>query len=311
MKRCSSRGLIALVAALALLAFYGAALADPVSETPMYVENEWDFVDGSMNVSAGIPEDAEGVLANIRDAGVLRVATEPYYPPQEFIDPDLSGQDRYVGPDMEMARLIAERMGVELVIVPMDFTDVLPAVSEGKCDLAISALAYTPARASAVEFSKGYFFTESAANCGIIIRTADAESIAGIDDLAGRNIAAQSGSLQETLMAGHVTNYREFRRMPSVQAVYDAVENGTVDAATVDVESAQNYIEHNPECGLMLLPDVGFELGEQYEGDRVAGRKGELQLMYFVNGVIDELLESGQYRLWYEQSEARAAELGM
>ena len=312
MKLSFLRRLICLAAALAVLAAGANALAESeASEEIVYIENAWNYVDGSMDVSAGIPELAEGVLGRIQETGVLRVATEPYFPPQEFIDPELSGQDSYVGPDMEMARLIARRMGVELVIMPMDFTEVLTAVAEGKCDLAISALAFTPARASAVEFSKGYFYAEGDTNCGIIIRTADAESITGIDDLAGRNIAAQSGSLQEALTAENVTNYHEFRRLPSIQEIYEAVENGIADAATVDIESAESYIEHHPDCGLMLVPGLTFTLDEQYKGDRVAGRKGELQLMYFVNGVIDELLESGQYDQWYKESEARAAELGM
>ena len=311
MKRSLILRTIGLAATLAAMAAFAWAVAEPEATETAYVENEWNFVDGSMDVSAGIPADAEGALGAIRDAGVLRVATEPYYPPQEFIDPDLSGQDSYVGPDMEMARLIAERMGVELVIVPMDFTEVLTAVAEGKCDLAISALAYTPARAAMVELSKGYFFTDSTANCGILIRAVDAEAITGVDDLAERNICAQSGSLQESLMAKNVMHYHEFRRLPSIQEVYDAVQSGAMDAATVDIESAESYIEHHPDCGLMLVPGLAFGMDEQYEGDRVAGKKGEVQLMYFVNGVIDELLESGQYRLWYQQSEARAAELGM
>lgn len=311
MKRGFIHKLIALAAAFAMLSALACAQAEPEPPEVQYIENEWNFVDGSMDVSAGIPENAEGVLGRIQETGVLRVATEPYFPPQEFIDPDLSGQESYVGPDMEMARLIAQRMGVELVIIPMDFTEVLTAVAEGKCDLAISALAFTPARAAAVEFSKGYFYTDGSPNCGVIIRTEDAEAITCVDDLDGRNIAAQSGSLQESLTAEHMLRYREFRRLPFIQSVYDAVQDGTMDAATVDIESAEQYILHNPDCGLMLVPGLEFSLDEQYMGDRVAGKKGELQLMYFVNGVIDELLESDQYNQWYKESEARAAELGM
>ena len=67
------------------------------AEEQAFVENEWNFVDGSMDVSHGIPETANGVLARIRERGVLRVATEMYFAPQEFIDPDLEGQDAYVG----------------------------------------------------------------------------------------------------------------------------------------------------------------------------------------------------------------------
>ena len=113
------------VAAVVALAAVSPALAESLEDgeaESQYLENAWNFVDASMDVSAGIPADARGVLADIREAGVLRVATEPYFPPQEFIDPDLEGQDSYVGADMALARLIASRMGVALQIVPMDFS---------------------------------------------------------------------------------------------------------------------------------------------------------------------------------------------
>ena len=56
-----------------------------LAEDTVYVENEWGFVDQSLDISKGIPDDASGVLDRIRRTGVLRVATEPYFAPQEFI----------------------------------------------------------------------------------------------------------------------------------------------------------------------------------------------------------------------------------
>ena len=306
------RRALALIAALAALAAgIAAALAEDAEGAALYMENEWNYVDASMDVSAGIPEDAEGVLGRILETGVLRVATEPYFPPQEFIDPSLEGQDSYVGADMEMARLIAQKMGVTLEIVPMAFSEVLNAVAEGSCDLAISGLMYMPGRAARMTLSKGYNFSGENAGSGLMIRSADSAAITGIQSLEGRNIIAQSGSMQEALMAEHVYNYHQFRRVSVMQDVYDALKSGTADAAMVDIESGSAYIEGNPECGLTLVPGVRFTQGEAFDGDRVAARKGENQLIAFVNGVIDELLESGQYRAWMEQYAALADELDM
>ena len=145
----------------------------------------------------------------------------------------------------------------------------------------------------------------------ILIREADAEAIRGVKDLDGRNIVAQSGSLQEALMMGHVLNYREFRRLGSMQEVYDFLAEGKADAAMVDLGSAREYMNNNPDSGLMLVPGVRFTQEERFQGDRVAARKGETQLIAFVNGVIDELLASGQYMTWYGESVALAARLGL
>ncbi len=287
----------------------GASIAEEA--TVNYVENEWNYVDGSMDVTKGIPENANGVLARIRENGVLRVATEPYFAPQEFIDPSLQGQEAYAGADMELARLIAQRMGVALEIIPMDFTDVLSAVSSDRCDLVISALAFVPSRAVTNTLSKGYFFSGMPASTTMVIRKADAEAIRTIDDLADKTLMAQRGSLQEAMTVSNVRLYKEFRRVSQTQEVYEAVIAGKADAGAVDMENAANYIHNNPECGLVMVDGIQFAIEKQYEGDRIAAKKGEAELMYFVNGVIDEVLAKGLYTEWYREAQKRADELGM
>lgn len=278
-------------------------------ETDPYAENIYNFVDVSMDPSGGIPADAEGRLEKMQRAGRLRVATDPYFEPQEFIDESRSGQDRYVGSDIELAKVIAERLQVELEIVPMDFQDVLESMEAGTCDLAISGLAYTPGRASVMTLSKGYHFSPDETGTGILIREKDAAVIAGPQDLASRNLIAQSGSLQEMLLAEHVGRYREFRRVASMQEVYDAVASGEADAAGVDIETAELYISSNPGCGLTLLEDVSFHLDQELQGDRVAAPKGENQLIAFVNGVIDEVLREDLYETWFDTYSEYSASL--
>ena len=275
----------------------------------LYEENDWNFVDKSMDVSSGIPDNASGRLLKIKKAGQLRVATEPYFPPQEFLDPSKSGQESIIGADIDLAKLIAERMQVDLVLVPMEFTEVLPSVADGECDLAISGLAYTPGRASQVELSKGYHYTTESTGSGLLIRSEDAERITGIGDLSDKKICAQSGSLQESLLAENVHTYHEFLRLPSVSDVYTALINKTVDAVCVDFENAYAYIENNPGCELMVLPDVSFVLNEHFDGDRIAAKKGETMLIAFVNGVIDEILD--EYPVWFDDYGKIAAELGL
>ena len=107
-------------------------------------------------------------LEEIKARGVLTVATEPYFAPNEFIDPSKEGDEKYVGADIEFAKYIADKLGVELQIVPLEFTAVLSSVAEGKYDLAISALAYKPDRAEAMNLSKGYYFDEDTEGYGML-----------------------------------------------------------------------------------------------------------------------------------------------
>ena len=287
--------LLTLLAACMVFAFGSAGAEDMQGE---YVENEWNYVDQSMDVEHGIPENATGALARIREAGVLRVAIEPYFPPQEFIDESLPKGEQIVGPDVELARLIAEKMGVTLKLVPMDFSLVLTSVNDGDCDLAISALMYTPGRAVTNTFSKGYYYGDEDSTVGILVQIRNLEKITSIDDLKDRIIVAQSGSLHEALAAEKVREYQEFRRMNTIQEVYLAVANRWADAAVVNVAAAKAYIESHPQQKLALIPDLQLQIAKEMQGDRVAGKKGEVQLMYFVNGVIDQVLANDQYNQW-------------
>lgn len=306
-----SRFFPAAISLVLCAAVFFALLSGTAAADISYVENDLNFVDGALDASHGLPPETTGVLDRIKRSGVLRVATEPYFAPQEFIDRELTGQDQFAGADMELARLIARRMGVRLEIIPMPFTDVLPALSEDQCDLTISALAFTPARAGSYTLSKGYYFSGKESTTAFVIRQEDAEKITSVSDLADKVIAAQSSSLQEAMTALYVYDYREFRRLPSIQAVYQAVIQGRADAGAVEVENATKYMETNPDSGLVLAEGIRYALQPDYQGYRIAAKKGEYQLMYFVNGVINEVLENGSYEQWVDDALKRAGELGL
>ena len=307
--RIGKRRILLLLLASVFLMGGPARAAEESVPSSEYVENEWNYLDMSMDVSSGIPDNVLGQLASIRDRGVLRVATDPFYPPQEFIDPSLTGQDQYVGADMELARRIAQVMGVELEIVPMDFVDVLGSVVSRKCDLAISALSYTPGRAAMTEMSKGYHYAGESAGNSLIVRAAEADQFADASSLADRVLAAERGSLQEALGVDNIPQYLEFIRLPSIEQVFQAVESGQADAAIVNTENAESYLKQHPDAGLVFSPALSFHLPEALDGDRIAARKGEMELIAFVNGVIDQLLASGEYRDWMREAEEYAARL--
>ena len=280
-------------------------------KTVNYIENEWNYADEAMEITDGIPEDASGVLGRIRRNGVLRVATEPTHAPYTFLDPEKGEDEQCNGADLALAQLIAERMGVELKILPMDSTQVLPALTEEQCDLSISAIAFTPNRALSYTMSKGYYTPESDPDIGLLIREEDRDRIRGLEDLEAQVLAAQSNSLPETVGVKNVPNYSEFLRTSSAKAVYEAVESKAADVGIVELHTARNYFSKNPDCGLCLVEGLDFVPEEQYQGYRVAAKKGERQLVYFVNGVINEVLEDGSYERWLEEAEKRAGELGL
>lgn len=168
-----------------------------------WMNNSGSVAEAEVLASEESSEEGTGVAGNrleaIRQRGYIEVVTEPYFAPYEFIDSRKEGQEKYVGAEMELAKFIAQDLGVELRIVPLEFDAVLSGISTGKYDLAISALAYTPARIEAMNMSTGFYIRSDSPGHGLIIRKEDAEEIKGVEDLADKTIVYQSGSLQQML----------------------------------------------------------------------------------------------------------------
>lgn len=254
--------------------------------------------------------DGGSRLDDILARGYIEVATEPYFAPNEFIDPSKQGDDKYVGSDIELARYIADQLGVECHIIPLEFDAVLTGITDGKYDLAISALAYTPARAEAMEMSVGYRFGETT-QYGLLIREEDADNIKTPDDLADKVVVCQTGSLQELFATQQIPVMKELKRTSSSNDAYLTVQEGKADAAVVAKETSQLYIDANPEGKLMIVPDFAFEVDESTQGTRIGITKGETALLDKVNEILNELVASGQYDEWYEEYSEYARGLGL
>ena len=252
-------------------------------------------------------------LEDILQRGYIEVATEPYFAPNEFIDPTITGDDNIVGSDIELAKYIADDLGVELRLKPMDFTSVLGSITSGKFDMAISALAYTPSRAETMNLSKGYYYgsEDPQKAYGILIRKEDADKIKTIEDLADKTVAAQNGSLQEMFVREQIPAYKQYNQVSSTNDAFLMVQTGRADAMAAALKMAELYLESNPECGLMILPDFYFTVDLDTQGTRIGIPLGEDELTDRINEIIDEIIEQDLYNQWYEEYKAYAKKLGL
>lgn len=248
-------------------------------------------------------------LEEIKARGVITVATEPYFAPNEFIDPSKEGAAQYVGADIELAQYIADSLGVELQIVPLEFTAVLSSVAEGKYDLAISALAYKPDRAEAMNLSKGYYFDEDTEGYGLLSRKEDVDKYSTIDKMKDAVIVVQQGSLQQDYVMNQIPEYKELKYVSSMTDAFLMVQEGKADLAACFIGNGRLYSEANPEVG--IVNGFKFEENKEWGGTRIGMKKGEDQLTEAINAIIDEVVASGIYAQWYDQYAAYAASLGL
>ncbi len=257
----------------------------------------------------GKKEETVSRLEQIKERGYLQVATEPYWVPNEFIDPNKTGDDQYVGMDIELARYIADKLGVELQIVPLEFSAVLTSITEGKYDMAISALAYSEERAAAMNLSDGYYFGNE--SYGLLVRSENAALYSDAAALKDAVIVTQSGSVQESFVLSQIPAYAELKLVSAMPDGFLMVQEGKADACACAIENAKLYIEANPEAGLAIAEGFAFTIDESTAGVRVGMPLGEDELTQFVNECIAELRESGQIDAWYDEYVQYAKTLGL
>ena len=259
-----------------------------------------------------VPAMAKGDrLDQIKEKGYIEFCTEPYWAPNEFIDPNKSGDEQYVGSDIELAKLIAETIGVDLKLTPLDFSAVLAGTASGKCDMAISAIAYSEQRAQAMRLSKGYYYSEEEEDdgYGFLVREGDADKYTSIEDLANATVITQSGSYQEGLYNKYCNNAKTFKLVANMTDAYLAVAEGKADVCITDISSGKLYAEAN---GGLETTSFKFDVKEEVQGTVIAlPMDGTESLMEVINGVIDDILESGQYVEWRNEYVEYAKSLGL
>ena len=250
-------------------------------------------------------------LEQIKEKGYIEVTTDPYFAPMGFIDPSKDGNDKYVGSDIEFAKYIAEKLGVELKLVPLEFTAVLVSITEGKYDIAVSALAYKPDRAEAMILSDGYYFSDDTVGYGLMIREEDKDAILSPEDVKDKVVVAQSGSLQEMFVNEQVPEYKEFKKVGATTDGFLMVQENKADVCVVDKSTAQLYIDANTNSGLMVVEEFKFYVDPSTSGTRVGIPKGEDELAAEINKIIAEVVASGIYEEWYQEAEVYAKSLGL
>ena len=249
------------------------------------------------------------LLTEIKEQGYIELCTEPYFAPYEFVDPSKTGEEQFVGMDIEIARYIADKLEVDLKIVPLDYTAVLAGVADGKYDMAISAVAYSPARAEALNLSDGYYFSDT--GYGFLTRSEDADKYNSLESLKDAVVITQSGSVQEGLYNDQIKELgvKEFKLVANMTDGFLAVAEGKADVCICATGSAQLYADAN---GGLAVPDFRFEIDKTLNSVVVAlPKEGSDSLMEVVNTCVAELVADDQPQTWFDEYAEYATTLGI
>ena len=212
--------------------------------------------------------------SNSSEKTTLVMATNAEFPPYEFRE----GGD-IVGIDVEIARAIAEDMGLELVIEDMAFDSVIAAVQSGKADIGAAGLTVSEDRLANVNFSDPY----TTAAQVVIIK--NGSPVTSPDDLVGKKVGVQLGTTG-AIYAEDIENATVEQYNKGFEAV-QALLQDKVDAVIIDREPAKVFVSQNE--GLIIL-DEEFTI-EDYA---IAIAKENTELQNNVNNSLASLKSSGK-----------------
>lgn len=243
-------------------------------------------------------------LEKIKESGKLVLATSPDFAPLEFEDLS-SGEAQYVGSDIELAKYIAEKLGVELEISAMDFSAVQAAIPSGQADIAISGFAKTEERAQNMELSTPFNITEDGGQT-VLVAKGQGANYTTAEDFSGLQIGAQNGSLQYNLVSSQLPEDVEIVPVGSLNDGVLMLETGKIDALASDLSNAELLLESHDG---IETTDFMFEYSS--EGNVAAVKKGETELIEAVNEIIEEVNELGLYEQWKDEATELAKSLGL
>lgn len=186
----------------------------------------------------GRQREKDHTWAVIQQTGVLRVGMDASYPPFEEID-ETTGEFR--GYDVELAREIGRRLGLEVQFINIGFDGLYDALIAKKVDAVISALPYDPLRTQDVFYTMSYF------NAGLVLVVGEGETeIESVDDLSGRTLGVEWGS-ESDAQGRRLVKQLDGLTLRPYPAPLDALwglKNGEVEAVLVDAVSAYHFIKY-------------------------------------------------------------------
>ena len=200
----------------------------------------------------------------------INIAVPTDYPPYGYVGTDMAPQ----GLDIEMARLIAAKLGVKVELLPVSSANRIPYLQTKKADLIISTLGKNPEREKVIDFSAAYAPFYQA------VFGPKTMNIKAWADLSGKSVAVTRGAMEDQELAKVAPSDLQVRRLEDNNATISAFVSGQTQLLAASAAVAGAIIQRNPQIGAeykLLLKDSPCFIGVN---------KGESALLAKVNAII-------------------------
>ena len=216
-------------------------------------------------------------LADITSSKTIRIAVPQDFPPFGSVGPDMKPR----GYDIDVATLVAEKLGVKLSIVPVTSANRVAYLQTNKVDLVISSLGKNPERAAVIDFSNAYapYFSGVFAPKDVAIAT--------IADLSGKVVGVTRGSIEDLELTKLVPEGVTIKRYEDNNGNISAFLSGQVVAVVTGNVVAAAILDKNPP----RKPELKFLIKDS--PCYVGMNKNEPALMAKINEIIAEAKKDG------------------
>ncbi|MDN7244673.1 transporter substrate-binding domain-containing protein [Planococcus shenhongbingii] len=238
---------------------------------------------GSETGSEGANTEKTVLLDQIKEEGVLKVGLMGTYRPYNFMNEN----QEMDGFDADIAKEVADRLGVEVEFVAQEFSGMIAGLQAEKFDVVISQMTITDERKEQMDFSDPYITNQVK-----VIVSEDNDSITAVEEFKGKDIGVGLGTNDETYLRTELMpEVGEFNIMTydDVITTLKDLDAGRVDATINNMYAIKPVVEQN-----------GFKIkavGEPIKSDQagIAARKGNEELITELNRILAEMKEDGTY----------------
>lgn len=232
----------------------------------------------SMLTMAVYADKEQDLLSKIQERGTIIIGLEGDWAPWSFVDEN----DQLTGFDVEVARAIASKLGVEAEIIPGEWDGLFAGMDAGRYDIVVNGVEATPERTEKYDFVDPYAYIRTA----LIVR-GDNESIKCFEDLKGKKTA---NSIASTYMYLAEDYGADCYGVSTLDETLTMVLQGRVDATLNAVVSYTDYMAQHPDANLKIVATT-----EEASHVAIPMRKGAdtASLLEAMNKAIAELHEEG------------------
>jgi cystine transport system substrate-binding protein len=234
--------------------------------------------DNADTADTGSTENDADLLAEIQEEGTLVVGTEGTYPPFTFHD--ASGE--LTGFDVEIAREIAERLGVEAEFLETQWDAMFAGLDAERFDMVANQVGINDERKESYDFSDPYITSTA-----VLVVAEDNDEIQSFDDLEGK-LSAQSLTSNYAEMA---TSYgAELEGVEGFNQAIELLNSGRVDATINDNLTVLDFQQQRPDASIKVVDESG-----DAAQSGLLFRQGNETLVEAANEALAEMIEDGTY----------------